>query len=118
MLLTIHNAQYQGSFSHDKVGLIPTFNFDNVGLLDWGGMINPLSAAIKCAWRVTTVSPSYMEELKVKANGLEDLLAAESEKCVGILNGIDSEVWNPETDHYIIKNFKRSTVVSGRKELR
>ena len=115
VLLTIHNAQYQGSFSHDKVGLIPEFNFEHVGLLDWGGMINPLSVAIKCAWRVTTVSPSYMEELKVKANGLEYLLAAESGKCVGILNGIDSEVWNPETDDYIVQNFKKTTVVSGRK---
>jgi starch synthase len=115
VLLTIHNAQYQGSFSHDKVGLIPKFNFKNVGLLDWGGMINPLSAAIKCAWRVTTVSPSYMEELKIKANGLEHLLAEESDKCVGILNGIDSEVWNPETDDYIVQTFKKATVVSGRK---
>lgn len=115
VLLTIHNAQYQGAFSHDKVGLIPEFNFENVGLLDWGGMINPLSAAIKCAWRVTTVSPSYMEELKIKANGLESLLATESDKCVGILNGIDSEVWNPETDDYIVQNFKKSAVVSGRK---
>jgi starch synthase len=115
VILTIHNAQYQGSFSHDKVGLIPAFNFENIGLLDWSGMINPLSAAIKCAWKVTTVSPSYMEELKIKANGLEDLLVAESHKCVGILNGIDSEVWNPETDHYIVKNFKKSAVASGRK---
>lgn len=112
-LLTIHNAQYQGWFSHVKVGLIPPFNFNHVGLLDWGGSINPLAAAIKCAWRVTTVSPSYMEELKVAANGLEHLLSAESAKCVGILNGIDTDVWNPETDHYIIKNYNTKTVDAG-----
>ncbi|TVZ57197.1 starch synthase [Lutibacter sp. Hel_I_33_5] len=114
-VLTIHNAQYQGWFAHNKVNLIPQFNFDNVGLLDWGGNINPLAAAIKCSWRVTTVSPSYMEELKQKANGLEDLLNHESAKCVGILNGIDWKVWNPETDSHIIKNYKKSTIVSGKK---
>ena len=115
VVLTIHNAQYQGWFSHDKVGLIPEFNFNNVGLLDWGGTINPLAAAIKCSWAVTTVSPSYMEELKQSANGLESLLASESQKCIGILNGIDSDVWNPNTDEYIILNFDKAKVVSGRK---
>ncbi|MFK5959553.1 MAG: glycogen/starch synthase [Lutibacter sp.] len=114
-VLTIHNAQYQGWFSHDKVDLIPKFNFDNVGLLDWNGSINPLAAAIKCAWRVTTVSPSYMEELKDSANGLENLLRSERAKCFGILNGIDLDVWNPETDTYIEKKYKISSVQSGRK---
>lgn len=114
-ILTIHNAQYQGWFSHEKVELIPPFNFDHVGLLDWGGNINPLAAAIKCAWRVTTVSPSYMEELKTAANGLESLLSAESAKCFGILNGIDWNVWNPETDTYIIKNYAASSLQSGAK---
>ncbi|MBP0902921.1 glycogen synthase [Mariniflexile gromovii] len=112
-VLTIHNAQYQGWFSHIKVGLIPAFNFNHVGILDWGGVINPLAAAIKCAWRVTTVSPSYMEELKLAANGLESLLSAESAKCSGILNGIDTDVWNPETDHYIVKNYTIQTVAEG-----
>jgi len=114
-VLTIHNAQYQGWFSYDKLNLIPEFNIANVGLLDWGGTINPLAAAIKCAWRVTTVSPSYMEELKKEANGLESLLSHESAKCLGILNGIDWEVWNPETDAYLEKKYKISIVQSGRK---
>lgn len=114
-VLTIHNAQYQGWFSHDKVHLIPPFNFDNVGLLDWAGTINPLAAAIKCTWKVTTVSPSYMEELKQNANGLENLLKHESDKCIGILNGIDWNVWNPETDNKLIKNYTSSSVISGKK---
>ena len=114
-ILTIHNAQYQGWFSHDNINLIPEFNFNNVGLLDWGGQINPLATAIKCAWRVTTVSPSYMEELKTNANGLERLLASESAKCVGILNGIDWRVWNPETDDYIVKNYNQKTIITGKK---
>ncbi len=114
-VLTIHNAQYQGWFSHDKIDLIPEFDKQHTGLLDWDGSINPLASAIKCAWRVTTVSPSYMEELKTSANGLEDLLNHESAKCIGILNGIDADVWNPETDSYIVKNFTKNTVQSGRK---
>lgn len=113
-VLTIHNAQYQGWFSHEKVGLIPKFDFNNVGLLDWDGSINPLASAIKCAWKVTTVSPSYMEELKMAANGLESLLRYESSKCIGILNGIDWEVWNPETDVYLVKNYTTDTVEVGR----
>ncbi|KJD34038.1 glycogen synthase [Tamlana nanhaiensis] len=114
-ILTIHNAQYQGWFPHDKVHLIPAFNFDNVGLLDWGGTINPLAAAIKCAWRVSTVSPTYMEELKKNANGLESLLSAEGAKCSGILNGIDTDVWNPETDEFLIENYTINTVNKGAK---
>ena len=114
-ILTIHNAQYQGWFSHDKLGFIPEFDMKHVGLLDWDTSVNPLAAAIKCVWRVTTVSPSYMEELKRNANGLESLLSHESAKCLGILNGIDSDVWNPEVDNYIIKKFSQKTIVSGRK---
>jgi starch synthase len=114
VILTIHNAQYQGWFAHEKVNLIPEFNSNNFGLLDWNYQINPLAAAIKCAWAVTTVSPSYMEELKENANGLESLLSHESAKCHGILNGIDSEVWNPQTDEFIIKNYNSRTIKSGR----
>jgi starch synthase len=114
-VLTIHNAQYQGWFSHDKESLIPSFDASKKGLLDWGGQINPLATAIKCAWRVTTVSPSYMEELKSSANGLEDLLNHETAKCIGILNGIDTKVWNPETDPLIIKNYSQKMIQSGKK---
>ena len=109
-IFTIHNAQYQGQFSHDKVNYVPQFDFSNIGLLDWGGQINPLATAIKCAWKVTTVSPGYLEELKRNANGLEGLLRHESAKCSGIINGIDLEVWNPETDTHIIKNYSEKTI--------
>ncbi|WP_369049193.1 glycogen synthase [Tenacibaculum sp. UWU-22] len=114
-VLTIHNAQYQGWFDYDKLSYIPDFNVDNVGLLDWDGVINPLATGIKCAWRVTTVSPTYMEELKQKANGLESLLTAEKKKCLGILNGIDVEVWNPEKDAYLVKKYTVRNNISGKK---
>ncbi|NNM24053.1 MAG: glycogen synthase [Flavobacteriaceae bacterium] len=114
-VLTIHNAQYQGWFSQDLITLLPEFPASKFGFLEWDNSINPLAAGIKCAWRVNTVSPSYMEELKLKANGLESLLRNESAKCSGILNGIDAEVWNPETDHYLIQNYPNSRVQSGKK---
>lgn len=114
-VLTIHNAQYQGWFAHHHVYLIPAFNFANVGILDWGSQINPLATAIKCAWKVTTVSPSYMEELKQNANGLESLLAHESKKCVGILNGIDWNEWNTETDDKLEKNYSINSIDEGKK---
>ncbi|WP_299101697.1 glycogen synthase [uncultured Winogradskyella sp.] len=115
VITTIHNAQYQGWMTYDNLYKLPRFNIEKVGLMLWDGMINPLAAAIKCAWRVTTVSPSYMEELKYNANGLESLLSAESSKTIGILNGIDSEVWNPSTDDFIIKNYKKTSVEAGKK---
>jgi starch synthase len=114
-VFTIHNAQYQGWFAHDKISLIPKFDSSKVGLLDWNAEINPMAAAIKCAWRVTTVSPTYMEELKKNANGLENLLRDESKKCYGILNGIDLEVWNPEKDAYLVKKYKKTAIASGKK---
>jgi len=114
-VLTIHNAQYQGWFSYDKLSLIPDFDQAKIGLLDWDNQINPLATGIKCAWRVNTVSPNYMEELKKQANGLELLLQHEDAKCSGILNGIDTDVWNPETDTYIIKNYPTRIVQSGKK---
>lgn len=114
-VFTIHNAQYQGWFGHDKIHLIPPFDFSKVGLLDWQNLINPMACAIKCAWKVTTVSPNYMEELNYGANGLEDLLRYESGKCVGILNGIDAELWNPATDDSLIKNYSIKTVATGKK---
>ena len=114
-VISIHNAQYQGWFSHDKSHLIPSFNPENTGLLDWDGAINSLAAGVKCAWSVTTVSPSYMEELKQKANGLESLFNHESTKCLGILNGIDWNVWNPESDPYLHKNYSKTSVISGKR---
>jgi len=114
-VLTIHNAQYQGQFGWDKLHYIPAFDLWKSGQLDWRGSINPLASAIKCAWRITTVSPSYLDEISFKANGLEDLLAQERSKSAGILNGIDNEVWNPQTDPMLEKNFNQRTLDSGKK---
>lgn len=113
-ILTIHNAQYQGQFGWDKLYYIPPFDLWKSGQLDWKGSINPLASAIKCSWRVTTVSPSYLDEISFRANGLEDLLAQERGKSVGILNGIDNDVWNPSADAMLDKQFSIKTVEAGK----
>lgn len=100
-VFTIHNGEYHGSFGWHKIQQMPFIDAGKTGLLDWKNAINPLASALKTAWAVTTVSPTYMEELKVDASGLESLVREESAKCQGILNGIDTQVWDPATDHYI-----------------
>jgi len=104
-VLTIHNAQYQGWMGWDKSNFIPAWDPWKRGMLDWQDTINPLASGIKCAWKVTTVSWSYLDELRVSANGLEALFEYEKGKCVGILNGIDTSVWDPATDKYIENHF-------------
>ena len=113
-VLTIHNAQYQGEFEYDKFHYFPEFNHEHSGIIDWYGKINPLATAIKCAWKVTTVSPSYLIELQKKANGLEGLLSHETNKCLGILNGIDKQVWDMTTDSMLVSNYNLKTVAKGR----
>ncbi|NMH27955.1 glycogen synthase [Flavobacterium silvaticum] len=113
-VLTIHNAQYQGWFGFDKMHYLPDFNAVNGGYLEWNGLINPLASAIKCVWKVTTVSPSYLDEMSQKANGLENLLRYERVKSVGILNGIDAEFWNPKTDNLIKNNYDIKTSEAGK----
>ncbi len=113
-VLTIHNGQYQGWMSWDKSNYLPGWDSWQWGLLDWDKTINPLACGVKCAHRVTTVSPSYMEELMYNANGLEKLFEYEKGKCTGILNGIDNEVWDPKTDTYIMDNFSVEDVADGK----
>ncbi|RYZ16967.1 MAG: glycogen synthase [Chitinophagaceae bacterium] len=115
-VFTIHNAQYQGWIGWERSNLLPAYDSWKWGLLDWKDTINPLASAVRCAWRVTTVSPTYMEELRQSAAGLEDLMNYEQGKCVGILNGIDTEVWDPQTDPMLVKNYNDSTAREGKRK--
>jgi starch synthase len=113
-VLTIHNAQYQGWMGWDMANQLPAWDTWRWGSLDWANTINPLASGIKCAWKVTTVSPSYMQELRYNANGLEMLFEYERGKCVGIINGIDNAVWDPMTDTYILDNYGHQDVDAGK----
>ena len=112
--LTIHNGQYQGWMSWDKVNYLPAWDTWKWGLLDWNKMINPLACGIKCADKVSTVSPGYMNELMYAANGLEALFNYEKGKCSGILNGIDYSVWDPQRDTYIMDNYSVTDLENGK----
>lgn len=115
-VFTIHNAGYQGEFSFEKLNYLPEYNLEHSGLLEWDYSINPMAAAIKACWRYTTVSPNYMNELPYAATGLDALFDNERSKSVGILNGIDTDVWNPATDKMITKNYTTKNVGVGKQE--
>lgn len=114
-VFTIHNAEYQGWMSWDKSVWIPEYDSWKAGMMEWRNMINPIAAGVKNAWRVTTVSPTYMNELRYNSNGLEFLFEYEKGKCTGILNGIDTEVWNPKTDKYLDGHYTPITVNKGKR---
>ena len=113
-VLTIHNAQYQGWMGWEKSHYLPHYDEWKNGMLEWEHNINPLASGIKCADKVTTVSWSYLDELRYSANRLENLFEYEKGKCVGILNGIDTEVWDPATDPFIDDNFSAGNVAEGK----
>lgn len=100
-VFTIHNLAFQGILydkSMESIGLKGE-HFYGAGL-EFYGDINMLKAAVLQADLVTTVSPKYAEEVQTPAYGfkLDGLLKHNAHKLVGILNGIDYSVWNPETD--------------------
>ena len=104
-IFTIHNGNYQGAFSWKNMSALPIFEAKAAGLLDWNDTINPMAAGIKCSWAFTTVSQSYMEEMRGNSMGLEPLIRTEWGKSLGILNGIDVQTWNPATDPMLATRF-------------
>jgi starch synthase len=104
-LLTIHNIGYQGIFSSDWVGRLGfeggAHLFEHRDFAE--GRINFLKTGILYADRVSTVSPTYAREIRDSAlgMGLQEWLLARKEGIAGILNGIDTEVWNPALDTLI-----------------
>ena len=103
-VLTIHNLGYQGVYSKDNfysTGL-GWDTFYNAGFEDWS-MMNLLKAGICSTDMINTVSPNYAEETKTQSYGfrLDAILRSRSEDYKGILNGIDTAIWNPEKDPHI-----------------
>lgn len=98
---SIHNAAYHGLISWDNKDLLPAFYVEHAGIIDWDDKIHSLAAAVKCATKVNTVSPNYMREIQEMPSSLSYLFKGESYKCIGILNGIDNDSWDPKTDPLI-----------------
>jgi starch synthase len=113
-VFTIHNGQYHGAFGWDRISYLPEIDLSKAGLLDWSGGINPLASAVRCSTKYTTVSPSYLDELSVSSNGLEYLFYIERAKGIGIINGIDTEVWNPATDSMVAEKYTAAKVTAGK----
>ena len=84
--------------------------------MEYNGLINLTKGAIVCADRVTTVSSRYAEEIQMDyfAAGLQHVLRMYSGKVMGIVNGIDVGYYDPETDPVLIKNYKVTSVKSGK----
>lgn len=98
-LLTIHNLAFQGIFGAEtfpRLGLPPQF-FSEDGV-EFHGQVSFLKAGIRYADRLSTVSPRYAQEILTPefGCGLDGLLRKRADDLVGILNGIDNEIWTPE----------------------
>ncbi len=115
-VITVHNAEYHGQYDKERYRDLPEFDINRIGLLDWDGRLNSLASGLKCAWQISTVSQSYMEELGSSSNGLEILFDSEKEKSIGIVNGIDAEVWNPATDPLLDLNYTQRGVKAGKRK--
>ena len=104
---TIHNIQYQGKFGHELLEDVLGLPGERRGIVEYDNCINFMKAAIQCADKVTTVSPTYAKEIlsPYYSHGLDNILKEFTYKTTGIVNGIDVEVYNPETDNLIYKNF-------------
>ncbi len=106
-LFTIHNIQYQGQYGteilEDVFG-IPKYSSQ---LLEFNKDVNLMKGAIECSNWVSTVSPTYAEEILDPwfSHGLDPILHERSWKLSGILNGIDTVNYDPETDKDIFENY-------------
>ncbi|MGN1032778.1 MAG: glycogen synthase GlgA, partial [Intestinibacter sp.] len=113
-MYTIHNLQYQGIFGREILGdvLDVDFKYFNNGDIEYYGQINFMKAGINFADKVSTVSPSYAEEIKTEfyGNSLDGLIKANSHKLVGILNGLDYDINNPKTDKNLFENYDVNSI--------
>ncbi len=107
-VFTIHNLAYQGLFPRDAWRLtgLPDEAFSLNGL-EYYGQLSCLKAGLVFADVLTTVSPTYVREIQTPefGCGLDGVLRARGEALVGILNGIDPEEWNPQTDPHLAARY-------------
>lgn len=111
-VFTIHNIQYQGRYGHEITGDVLGFPPECESLIEYDNSINFMKGAIQCSDKVTTVSMTYSKEIldPFYSHGLDGILKEFTYKLTGIVNGIDCDVYNPETDHLIYKNFSADDI--------
>ena len=116
-VFTIHNIQYQGVYGKELLGDVLGISENDYHLLEYDGCVNFMKGGIECADKVTTVSPSYANEILDPwySHGLDTILNQRRFKLSGILNGIDVINYNPETDKSLWKNYSADDS-EGKKE--
>jgi len=114
-IFTIHNLAYQGLYSRDVFNALDLpESFWHSESLEFYDLMSFMKGGLIYADHITTVSPTYAREICSYefGYGLEGLLTlrAQQGRLTGILNGVDSHEWNPEQDHFLVKNFSAKTV--------
>ena len=109
-VFTIHNIEYQGIFGMDTYGDLFGFPEAIRNFVTFDGAVNLMKGAMEMTDILSTVSPTYAEEIKNSffAHGLQNIVVRNQHKLYGILNGIDVDYYNPETDKYLFKNYSAS----------
>jgi starch synthase len=102
-VLSLHNLAYQGTASGEWLTRIGPRSQH----YEWWGGLNPLTGAIALADRVIAVSPNYSQEIRTPEGGfgIHEALGFRGDAVIGILNGIDTDIWDPETDPLLVHPF-------------
>lgn len=115
-VFTIHNIQYQGQYGMEILEDVFGIPQDARSLVEHNDCVNLMKGAIESADKVTTVSETYAHEILDPwfSHKLDSILREREWKLSGILNGIDTDSYNPETDPSISVNFSKATVKKGK----
>ena len=111
-VFTIHNIAFQGQYSFAILGDVFALSETERSIVEQNGCINLMKGAIVCADRVTTVSPRYASEIcdPTFAEGLEGIIRENAAKVTGILNGIDTAFYDPETDPALSSHYSAGSL--------
>jgi len=105
-VFTIHNMEYQGINPRDALYDVFDLNDEHMGLVEYNWCINLMKGAIVCADKITTVSPTYANEIQIDGGyGLEAIIRENKYKLSGIINGIDTKLYDPGTDPLLKKKY-------------
>jgi len=105
-VFTIHNMEYQGKYAINTLHDVFDLKNEDWGLVEYDYCLNLMKGAIVCADKITTVSPSYAYEIQVSGGyGLEGIIRENAYKLLGIINGIDTNFYNPETDPLLKRKY-------------
>jgi starch synthase len=119
-VLTVHNLAYQGVFPAERFELLGlgAEELTPMSPFEFWGKVNFLKSGLVYAHKINTVSPTYAHEIqtdKVLGSGLDGVLRDRSRDLTGILNGIDSRIWNPTVDSLIATTYGPRDVAAGKR---